>query len=113
MLKGTPVTRAQLMLEIDAALESVLPDIQTVCSWKNWPGTKYVRDAVLRATILHCNVTSTFSRGDRVAVNATSGFSAGSLGVIEYVQPNGHVWVLRDGSGSAMLFQAHELDNIY
>lgn len=113
MLKGTPVTRAQLVQEIDKALEGVLPDIQTVCSWKNWPGTKYIRDAVLQATILHCNITSTFSRGDRVTVNASSGFSPGSIGTVEYVQPNGHVWVLRDGADSALLFRTDELDNVY
>lgn len=54
-----------------------------------------------------------FIAGLRVQVNQSSGFSRGSKGVIQFVEPDGErVWVLRDGSGNPMYFSPSELDVI-
>lgn len=53
-----------------------------------------------------------FKRGDRVEVNQHSGFNKGAKGVVEFVEPSGKVWVLRDGAGSEVFFYPEELDLI-
>ena len=49
-------------------------------------------------------------RGDRVLVNNRSGFSKGSKGTVEFVEPVERIWVLRDGSSSPVFFYDYELD---
>lgn len=51
-----------------------------------------------------------FKRDDRVVVNQTAGFNSGARGVVEYVEPSGKLWVLRDGSNSACYYLPTELD---
>jgi hypothetical protein len=51
-----------------------------------------------------------FKRGDRVLINQTSGFSRGHKGTVEFVEPRGQIWVIRDGSGGPVYFHNHELD---
>ncbi len=53
-----------------------------------------------------------FKRGDRVLVNQTSGFNKGAEGIVEFVEPNGRIWVLRDGSSGPVYFYPTELDLI-
>ena len=52
----------------------------------------------------------TFVRGGRVVVNESSGFNRGARGVVEFVEPSGKVWVLRDGASSPVYFHPSELD---
>ena len=51
-----------------------------------------------------------FVRGDRVSVNSSSGFHQGARGVVEFVEPSGKVWVLRDGASGPVFFYPKELD---
>lgn len=52
-----------------------------------------------------------FTKGDRVRVGKDAGFSRGSIGTIEFVEPNGKkVWVTRDRSGGPCFFYADELE---
>lgn len=53
-----------------------------------------------------------FKRGDRVRVNETSGFNKGAEGVVEFVEPSGRTWVLREGSSGPVFFYPSELDLI-
>jgi len=51
-----------------------------------------------------------FQRGDRIRVKSNAGFSRDATGVIEYVTPNGEIWVMRDGATSATYFHRPELE---
>lgn len=53
-----------------------------------------------------------YKRGDYVQVTGEGAFSRGSKGVVEFVEPNGNVWVLRDGAGSPCFFLPAELTKI-
>lgn len=55
-------------------------------------------------------VEKVFKRGDRVEVNNQSGFHRGAKGIVEFVEPSGKVWVLRDKCVSAVFFYPKELD---
>lgn len=55
----------------------------------------------------------TFRRGDRVRVTQSASFHKGAIGVVEFVQPSGKVWVLRDNSGSPVYYHADELELIW
>lgn len=50
-----------------------------------------------------------FERGVRVLVRNTAGFHRGSKGIIEFVEPNGTVWVTRDGSNTPCWYKQDEL----
>lgn len=61
----------------------------------------------------HAKGLMSFSRGVRVQVNSSAGFSRGSKGTIEFVEPNGvRIWVTRDMSNSQAYFHPSELDII-
>ena len=45
-----------------------------------------------------------------MVANHNAGFHKGAHGVIEYMTPNGEIWVLRDGAGSPVFYHAPELD---
>jgi hypothetical protein len=51
-----------------------------------------------------------FKIGTRVYANSSAGFHKGVEGVIEYVEPTGNCWVLRDGATTAVYYKQHELD---
>ncbi|AVH85268.1 hypothetical protein RsoM2USA_340 [Ralstonia phage RsoM2USA] len=70
--------------------------------------TEYVADyEVLRPKKA---LKTNLKRGDRVLVNNKSGFSKGSRGTVEFVEPVERIWVLRDGSSSPVFFYDYELD---
>lgn len=50
-----------------------------------------------------------FERGVRVLVRNTAGFHRGAKGIIEFVEPNGTVWVVRDGSNTPCWYKQEEL----
>jgi hypothetical protein len=51
-----------------------------------------------------------FQRGDRVVVNEQAGFHKGARGVIDYITPDGRIWIIRDGSSSPLYWHAFELE---
>lgn len=57
-------------------------------------------------------VLTTFKRGDRVQANLYAGFHKGAKGVVQYVEPSGKIWVLRDGASSDVFYHSVELDLI-
>lgn len=56
--------------------------------------------------------TYVFKRGDRVQANQTAGFNKGAKGVVQYVEPCGKIWVLRDGASGDIFYHAEELELI-
>lgn len=48
-----------------------------------------------------------YKRGDRVQV--IEGFNVGAHGVVEFVEPSGKVWVLRDHASKPVFYHPHEL----
>jgi len=48
-----------------------------------------------------------FQRGSRVQV--IQGFNVGAHGVVEFVEPTGRVWVLRDGASKPVYYESYEL----
>ncbi len=54
----------------------------------------------------------TFKRGDRVQANEQAGFHKGAKGTVQYVEPSGKIWVLKDGASSDVFYYPDELDLI-
>lgn len=52
-----------------------------------------------------------FVRGDRVFATHKAGFHKGAHGVVEFVEPTGKVWVLRDGASGPVYYMPDELDH--
>lgn len=50
--------------------------------------------------------------GDRVKGSPTCGFHAGFTGVVKYVEPNGTLWVRRDGASSDVFYKPHEVEHV-
>lgn len=50
-------------------------------------------------------------KGDRVKV--VDGFNVGATGEIEFIEPRGTVWVLRDGSTKPVYYTKDELELIW
>lgn len=55
----------------------------------------------------------TFKKGDRVQVKQTAGFHKGAVGEIDYIDPSGKVWVIRDGAKTPVYYHRDELDLIW
>ncbi|AND75144.1 hypothetical protein pf16_221 [Pseudomonas phage pf16] len=53
-----------------------------------------------------------FEVGDRVKGSPTCGFHAGFRGVVKYIEPNGTLWVRRDGAGSDVYYKPHEVEHV-
>lgn len=53
-----------------------------------------------------------FKQGDRIQVKQNAGFHRGSLGVVQYVAPDGKIWVRRDNASSDVFYFADELQLI-
>lgn len=53
-----------------------------------------------------------FKQGDRIQVKQTAGFHRGALGVVQYVAPDGKIWVRRDNASSDVFYFADELQPI-
>lgn len=53
-----------------------------------------------------------FSPGDRVKGSPTCGFNPGFRGVVKYVEPNGTLWIRRDGAGSDVFYKPHEVEHV-
>lgn len=70
--------------------------------------SQYVTDYEVRRPRQSC--ATNLKRGDRVRVNDRSGFSKGSKGTVEFVEPVERIWVLRDGASSPVFFYDYELD---
>lgn len=70
--------------------------------------SQYVTDYEVRRPRLPR--ATNLKRGDRVRVNDRSGFSKGSKGTVEFVEPVERIWVLRDGASSPVFFYDYELD---
>jgi hypothetical protein len=52
-----------------------------------------------------------FKVGDRVVATQDAGFHKGAHGVIEYIDPSGKHWVMRDGASKAVYYMAGELEH--
>lgn len=53
-----------------------------------------------------------FKQGDRIQVKQTAGFHRGALGVVQYVAPDGKIWIRRDNASSDVFYFADELNFI-
>lgn len=51
-----------------------------------------------------------FEVGDRVKGSPTCGFHAGFRGEVKYIEPNGRLWVRRDGASSDVYYHNHEVE---
>lgn len=102
------ITHDELLWLInDALLAATTKQCQ---EWKDWPGTQHFAHAVRQALLGVLDVSKPkIKRGSRVRV--VGGFSLGSFGTVDFVEPNdGKIWMTRDGDSSPKWWKKHELE---
>lgn len=52
-----------------------------------------------------------FKQGDRVKGSPTCGFNQGFRGEVKYIEPNGKLWIRRDGASSDVYYHPHEVEH--
>jgi hypothetical protein len=99
----------QHSITIEDSFIAVLDDMNKVMYYINSNNNK-VKYSDWADTDKIYNHIKEFKIGVRVKVNDTAGFSRGARGIIEYVEPSGRCWVLRDGADKACYYCPSELD---
>lgn len=106
------LTRKQLRDRITTVLGSAL-STQNVVMWECWPGSVTLADHIVHdlGKLLEFG-KGKIVRGSKVKVVA--GFSVGSTGVVEFVEPlrgaEGKIWVTRNGDSGPKYWFEHELE---
>jgi hypothetical protein len=107
------LTYKQLRERIMIVLGEVLNPC-TVSTWDKWPGSIYLADHITKelGNVLEFGKEKV-RRGSRVVI--IDGFSKGSRGTVEFVEPKGaalqtKVWVLRDGDSEPKYWFEQELE---
>lgn len=106
------LTQAEMRDHITIALNAAL-DSRNVSLWDNWPGTFSLAERVCQSLQDFVEYSKgTIKKGSKVRI--ASGFSTGSKGVVEFVEPGQHpaakVWVTRYGDSSPKFWLKHELE---
>ena len=97
--------------ELTQQNRSVTSTTKNKCWWKPW--VYEVEYSYGKWIDIPIPELDTLRAGDRVKVLMTAGFHKGATGVIEYVAPDGRIWVLRDGATTAVYYDEDELELIW
>ena len=106
------LTQKELCNRIMEVLGTIL-NSREVSLWELWPGTRYLAEHISRdlGNIVEFS-KGKITRGSRVVIKA--GFSVGSRGVVEFVEPKGQaegkIWVTRNGDSGPKYWYEHELE---
>lgn len=104
------LTYKQLRDRITTVLGSAI-NSRNVVTWECWPGSVVLANHIVQdlGKILEFG-KGKIARGSKVKVVA--GFSVGSSGVVEFVEPlpGGKIWVTRNGDSGPKYWYEHELE---
>jgi len=106
------LTQKELRNRITTVLGSAL-NSREVVMWDSWPGSVFLAEHIVRdlGNIVEFG-KGKIERGSKVVIKA--GFSVGSRGKVEFVEPKGQaegkIWVTRDGDSGPKYWYEHELE---
>lgn len=106
------LTQIELRWRICEVLGTIL-NSRDVSLWDNWPGTQYLAEHVSRnlGDIVEFS-KGKIKRGSKVKI--IEGFSKGSVGIVDFVEPldtvDAKFWVTRHGDSSPKFWLKHELE---
>lgn len=105
-------TQKELRNRIGEVLGTIL-NSRDVSLWDNWPGTMYLAEHITRnlGDIVEFS-KGKIQRGSKVLI--VDGFSKGSKGVVDFVEPldtvDAKFWVTRHGDSGPKFWHKHELE---